>query len=149
MDGAATSQSERILIVGATNRPQELDDAARRRFVRRLYIPLPDFNARKSILVNLLTKVDNCLQNNEIEEIAKSSSGMSGADLENLTHEAAMGPVRCIPLSQIGHFDANNVRPVDINDFLTALHCVRASVSPNDLKQYIDWDHTYGSGIGK
>lgn len=149
MDGASTSESERILIVGATNRPQELDEAARRRFVRRLYIPLPDFNARKSILVNLLTKVDNCLQNEEIEEIAKRSNGYSGADLEILTQEAAMCPVRCIPLSQISHFDANNVRPMDINDFLTALDCVRASVSPNDLKQYIDWDNTYGSGIGK
>lgn len=37
-----TSEEERILIVGATNRPQELDEAARRRFTRRLYIPLPE-----------------------------------------------------------------------------------------------------------
>lgn len=149
MDGAATCESERILIVGATNRPQELDEAARRRFVRRLYIPLPDFNARKSILVNLLTEVENELQNNEIDEVARRSDGFSGADMETLTREAAMGPVRCIPLSQIGHFDVNNVRPVDVNDFLTALDSVRASVSPNDLKQYIDWDITYGSGNGK
>lgn len=131
------------------HRPQELDEAARRRFVRRLYIPLPDFNARKTILVNLLTKLDNCLQKHEIDEIAKCSDGMSGADLGSLTQEAAMGPVRMISLSQLGHIDANSVRPVDVNDFLKALKCIRASVSPNDLKQYIEWDNTYGSGSGK
>lgn len=43
LDGAATDNEERLLIIGATNRPQELDEAARRRFVKRLYIPLPEF----------------------------------------------------------------------------------------------------------
>lgn len=42
LDGATTDSDERLLIVGATNRPQELDEAARRRFVKRLYIPLPE-----------------------------------------------------------------------------------------------------------
>ena len=42
MDGAKTSSDERILTIGATNRPQELDDAARRRFVKKLFIPLPE-----------------------------------------------------------------------------------------------------------
>lgn len=42
LDGAATEDEDRILVIGATNRPQELDEAARRRFVKRLYIPLPE-----------------------------------------------------------------------------------------------------------
>jgi len=42
-DGAATGEDERILVIGATNRPQELDEAARRRLVKKLYIPLPEF----------------------------------------------------------------------------------------------------------
>ena len=37
MDGASTGGQERVLVVGATNRPQELDEAARRRLVKRLY----------------------------------------------------------------------------------------------------------------
>ena len=50
MDGAATaSASERLLVVGATNRPQELDDAARRRLQKRLMIPLPDAAARTQV----------------------------------------------------------------------------------------------------
>ncbi|KAF5273488.1 hypothetical protein FQA39_LY07505 [Lamprigera yunnana] len=42
LDGATTDNDERVLVIGATNRPQELDEAARRRFVKRLYIPLPE-----------------------------------------------------------------------------------------------------------
>lgn len=41
-DGTGTGEEEHILVIGATNRPQELDEAARRRLVKRLYIPLPD-----------------------------------------------------------------------------------------------------------
>lgn len=37
-----TGDEDRFLLIGATNRPQELDEAARRRLVKRLYIPLPD-----------------------------------------------------------------------------------------------------------
>lgn len=43
LDGAKTNNDERVLIIGATNLPQELDDAVIRRFVKRLYIPLPNF----------------------------------------------------------------------------------------------------------
>lgn len=50
LDGATTDSEERILVIGATNRPQELDEAARRRFVKRLYIPLPEFDVRIKII---------------------------------------------------------------------------------------------------
>ena len=40
LDGAGNGGEERLLLIGATNRPQELDEAARRRLVKRLYIPV-------------------------------------------------------------------------------------------------------------
>jgi SpoVK/Ycf46/Vps4 family AAA+-type ATPase len=46
LDGAASGKSENLLIVGATNRPQEIDEAARRRLASRIYIPLPDTDGR-------------------------------------------------------------------------------------------------------
>lgn len=50
LDGAATTHDERLLIIGATNRPQEIDEAARRRLAKRIYIPLPDTVARKHMM---------------------------------------------------------------------------------------------------
>lgn len=56
MDGANTNPNERILLIGATNRPQELDDAALRRFVKKLYIPLPNGMGRREFILNLIEK---------------------------------------------------------------------------------------------
>ncbi|RHY76414.1 hypothetical protein DYB38_014293, partial [Aphanomyces astaci] len=56
LDGAGTKSKDIILVVGATNRPQELDEAARRRFVKRLYIPLPSAEARLDLMNRLLAK---------------------------------------------------------------------------------------------
>ena len=57
-DGANTFHGEnsRILIIGATNRPDDLDEAARRRLVKRLYIPLPNSEGRKQFIDRMITK---------------------------------------------------------------------------------------------
>ena len=57
MDGATTSSDDRILVVGATNRPQEIDEAARRRLVKRLYIPLPDGGAREQVIPRFFNQI--------------------------------------------------------------------------------------------
>lgn len=149
LDGAGTGDSERILIVGATNRPQELDEAARRRFTKRLYIPLPEETARQELLRNLLKNERTEINAQQIMEIGRLTNGFSGADLKVLCQEASMGPIRSIPTSQMRLVDVNDVRPVNYSDFHVALERVRASVSPNDLQHYIVWDQTYGSGAGK
>ncbi|KXJ81797.1 hypothetical protein RP20_CCG017823 [Aedes albopictus] len=146
LDGAATAEDERILIVGATNRPQELDEAARRRLVKRLYIPLPELPARVQILSRLLGSEKNSLSSAEISEIGQLTDGFSGADMKVLCHEASMGPIRSIPFDQLGQIGKDDVRPVCYEDFKAALGRVRASVSPNDLTQYVKWDRLYGSG---
>ncbi|XP_055594128.1 fidgetin-like protein 1 [Uranotaenia lowii] len=146
LDGAATAEDERILIVGATNRPQELDEAARRRLVKRLYIPLPELSARIQILTRLLLSEKNSLTADEINQIGQQTDGFSGADMKVLCHEASMGPIRSIPFNQLGEIGKDDVRPVSYDDFRTALGRVRASVSPGDLTQYVKWDQLYGSG---
>ncbi|XP_035435963.1 fidgetin-like protein 1 [Spodoptera frugiperda] len=146
-DGAATGEEDRLLIVGATNRPQELDEAARRRLVKRLYIPLPDADARKQIITNLLANETNDLTSQHVSEIANLTEGYSGADMKSLCSEAAMGPIRSVPLSQIVSIDRNKVRPVCIQDFINALQRVKPSVSQDDLGQYVKWNNTYGQGF--
>ncbi|KAK2584166.1 hypothetical protein KPH14_006596 [Odynerus spinipes] len=147
LDGAATLENDRILIVGATNRPQELDEAARRRLVKRLYIPLPEFEARRQIVNNLLASVPNNITQQDIIDIAEQAEGYSGADMTNLCKEASMGPIRSIPFSQLENIQTEEIRPVTLNDFKEALQNVRPSVSQLDLAVYVDWDRTYGTGF--
>ncbi|CAH2086861.1 unnamed protein product [Euphydryas editha] len=146
-DGAATGEDDRILIIGATNRPQELDEAARRRLVKRLYIPLPDFDARKQIIMNLLKNESHSLSAAHVADCARLTEGYSGADMKSLCSEAAMGPVRAVPLALIATIDTAKVRPVNVQDFNIALQRVRPSVSQDDLTQYIKWNSTYGHGF--
>uniref|UniRef100_A0A182Q7N0 AAA+ ATPase domain-containing protein n=1 Tax=Anopheles farauti TaxID=69004 RepID=A0A182Q7N0_9DIPT len=146
LDGAATAEDERILIVGATNRPQELDEAARRRLVKRLYIPLPERSARVQILTRLLERERNSLTEEEVVRVGDLTEGFSGADMKVLCHEASMGPIRSIPFDQLGEIAKDQVRPICYEDFRLALTKVKASVSPNDLQQYVVWDRTYGAG---
>ncbi|OWF49243.1 Fidgetin-like protein 1 [Mizuhopecten yessoensis] len=77
LDGAATSSDDRILVIGATNRPQEIDEAARRRFVKRLYIPLPEAQARQHIVLNLLAQQRYHLTENELKVIQDKSQGQA------------------------------------------------------------------------
>lgn len=149
LDGARTTEDDRVLIVGATNRPQELDEAARRRLTKRLYVPLPELDARVQILSLLLKKERNQISKEEIMEIGRLTDGFSGADMKTLCHEALMGPIRSIRLEDMQSIDVNDVRAVNFLDFTNALKRVRASVSKDDLIQYEKWDSTYGLGAGK
>ena len=54
-DGVLSSSSERILLISATNRPEELDEAVLRRYTKKLYIKLPDKPARIHLIQNLLS----------------------------------------------------------------------------------------------
>ena len=56
-------------------RPQEIDEAARRRFVKRLYIPLPELEARKTIILNLLRQQSYHLTDDQITVICTRTDG--------------------------------------------------------------------------
>lgn len=55
-DGCASKSDERILVLGATNRPYELDDGVLRRFSRRIYVDLPDAKARSVLIETIFRK---------------------------------------------------------------------------------------------
>ncbi|CAM0950037.1 unnamed protein product [Alopecurus aequalis] len=141
------SGNEQILLIGATNRPQELDEAARRRLTKRLYIPLPS-SARTWIIRNLLEK-DGLfkLSEEETDAICKLTEGYSGSDMKNLVKDASMGPLR-EALQQgfeITNLNKEDMRPVMLKDFEAALQEVRPSVSPSELGIYEEWNKQFGS----
>jgi SpoVK/Ycf46/Vps4 family AAA+-type ATPase len=84
LDGAKTSNNERVLIIGATNLPKELDDAVRRRFVKRLYIPLPNNEGRAQLIKTLTNNSAFYLKEEDARSLALKTKGFSGADLYNL-----------------------------------------------------------------
>ncbi|XP_010129145.1 PREDICTED: fidgetin-like protein 1 [Chlamydotis macqueenii] len=146
LDGAATSCEDRILVVGATNRPQEIDEAARRRLVKRLYIPLPEASARKQIVTRLMSKEHCSLSEEEIELIVTKSNGFSGADMTQLCREASLGPIRSLQSMDIATIMPDQVRPIAFPDFESAFRTVRPSVSSKDLELYETWNQTFGCG---
>ncbi|XP_053851629.1 fidgetin-like protein 1 [Vidua macroura] len=146
LDGATTSSEDRILVVGATNRPQEIDEAARRRLVKRLYIPLPEASARKQIVTRLMAKEHCSLNEEEIKLIVQKSDGFSGADMTQLCREASLGPIRSLQSMDIATITPEQVRPISFLDFESALRTVRPSVSPKDLELYETWNQTFGCG---
>lgn len=144
LDGATTESDERMLVVGATNRPQELDEAARRRLVKRLYIPLPEDSARHQIIVNLLLNQSHSLCEADRVKVCELTEGYSGADMANLCREAALGPIRSINFADMQSISVDQVRPITVEDFKNAVHCIRASVSDKDLAAYEEWNKKYG-----
>ncbi|KAJ0988869.1 hypothetical protein J5N97_007225 [Dioscorea zingiberensis] len=142
------SGNEQILLIGATNRPQELDEAARRRLTKRLYIPLPSAEARAWIIRNLLEK-DGLfkLSEEDIVAICRLTEGYSGSDMKNLVKDASMGPLREALRQgiEITKLQKEDMRPVTLQDFENALQEVRPSVSSNELSTYEDWNRQFGS----
>lgn len=144
-DGAKTNTEERVLVVGATNRPHELDEAARRRFVKRLYVPLPDEAARRQIIKKLIGEHQHNLSDEDMQKICDETKGYSGSDVAHLCKEAAMGPIRCIGPESIKTVSLDQVRPISLCDFIDALRQVRASVVAEDLNYYMEWNKKFGS----
>ncbi|KAG0281470.1 hypothetical protein BGZ95_003125 [Linnemannia exigua] len=133
-----------LLTQRATNRPQEIDEAARRRFQKRLYIPLPEYEGRLGLMNKLLESQPHELNDDQIKDICERTAGYSGSDMTGLCREAALGPVRAIQ-GDILEIALDDLRPINHGDFLEALSQVRASVSDRDLDLYKEWDQEYGS----
>lgn len=89
MDGFGDNQG--VIIIAATNRPDILDSALLRpgRFDRQVFIDAPDVRGRKAVL-EVHAKKKPFEENVSFEAIAKTTTGFTGADLENLLNEAAL-----------------------------------------------------------
>jgi len=145
LDGATTNDDkDRILIVGATNRPEEIDEAVRRRMGKRLYIPLPSKEGRKEMITRLLSKNPHTLSDDELNEFVELTNGYSGSDIKNLCGEASLFSVR-----ELGHSirlaSKDELRPIQFKDCVKALKSIRPSVAQSDLERYIEWNKSFGS----
>ncbi|KAJ3021660.1 UNVERIFIED_CONTAM: hypothetical protein HDU68_009523 [Siphonaria sp. JEL0065] len=144
-DGLATNaETDRLLVLGATNRPQELDEAALRRLVKRIYIPLPEPKTRASLLIHLLKGQRHALAQQDIEKLVRLTEGYSGSDITALAREASLGPIRSLG-DRLVSTPVDQIRAIGLADFINAATVIRASVSNGSLDSYIAWNKAYGT----
>ncbi|KAH1227252.1 ATPase family AAA domain-containing protein 1 [Glycine max] len=160
-DGLRTKDKERILVLAATNRPFDLDEAVIRRLPRRLMVNLPDAPNREKIVSVILAK-EELAPDVDFEAIANMTDGYSGSDLKNLCVTAAHCPIREIlekekkerslaltenqPLPQL--CSSTDIRPLKMEDFIYAHEqvCVSVSSESTNMNELLQWNDLYGEG---
>lgn len=159
-----------ILVLGATNIPWDLDPAVRRRFQKKIYINLPELEARYKMLELNIGNTPNNLTDEDLNELAELSEGYSGSDVATLTQEAIYEPLRkCqaskyfkiengfyylsseneIGAKRIDFFEIPEpeklVSPdVSKEDFIKAISRIRPTVSPKDLEKQEKFTEEFG-----
>ena len=143
-----------VTVMAATNRPWDLDDALRRRFEKRVYIPLPNEKGRLQ-LFNLNLKKIEIDKNINYDKLVKLTDGYSGADICNVCREASFMPMRRELLANRGRrvedlvndqdFRTKIRAPIVMSDFEKAISNISKSVSQKDLEVYDKWTKEFSS----
>lgn len=153
VESAASSSSNRVIVVGATNLPETLGDALIRRFEKRCYIRLPDENMRRSIIDYHLkgVKVTDLI---DLEVVVEQTEGLSGADMKVMCREAAMGPLRMF-LKNVKPDDLREedfreitsevLEEVAVEDFERAVRVTNRTVGEEGLRKLEKFDEDFGS----
>ena len=149
MDGL--NSRGQVVVIGATNRPDSIDGALRRpgRFDREIEIGVPDKDGRKEIL-EIHTRGMPLAEDVDLDNLAETTHGFVGADLEALSKEAAMRVVRRI----IPDLNSDDEVPPEVfeklivtkDDFKTALKEIQPSALREVLVQVpnVSWDDVGG-----
>ncbi|XP_069463015.1 spastin isoform X1 [Ambystoma mexicanum] len=143
-DGVQSGGDDRVLVMGATNRPQELDDAVLRRFTKRVYVSLPNEETRVLLIKHLLSKQGSPLTQKELSQLARMTEGYSGSDMTALAKDAALGPIRELKPEQVKNMSASEMRNMRLSDFIESLKKIKSSVSPSTLDAYVRWNKDFG-----
>ena len=143
-----------VMVLGATNHPWDLDDALRRRFEKRVYIPLPNSVGRREMFRINLKEIKTASDVN-FDELVKQTDGYSGADIANVCREAALMPMRRNLKANKGRdieelvddpsFRAGCEAPIGMDDLMSAIGNISKSVSQKDLEVYDKWTKEFSS----
>lgn len=149
------NKSKIVMVLGATNHPWDLDDALRRRFEKRVYIPLPNKIGRDQMFkINL--KGIKVADDIKYSELIKNTEGYSGSDIANVCREAALMQMRRKLLKSGGNFDLMSIvnnpefqndleAPVTQKDILAAIQNISRSVGSKDLVRYEQWTKEFSN----
>jgi SpoVK/Ycf46/Vps4 family AAA+-type ATPase len=131
-----------LYTIGATNKPWALDWPFLRRFEKRIYVPLPNFEGRMSMFKNYTAPI-NVDQNISLEDLSKISEGYSGSDIRDICQGGQLRVVRELFESGKALDKAVQPRPIVMTDFKEIMKSRRPSVSPEMLRAYANWTEQY------
>ena len=93
-DNDNDNEGRGLVVIAATNRLEDLDEAIVRRFESKVLVNVPDLQDRLALLSNYMRGIDTNLNDDEENAIAEMTFGWSGSDIEALCRDASFGPIR-------------------------------------------------------
>ena len=142
LEGFDAERHHPLLFIGATNEPWSLDPAVLRpgRFDEKVYVGLPDFEARLKILE--LGLAERPLgEDMDLEMLADITEGYSGADIKNVCEKAAAD----VFLKAVNATGGEGGSPtIAMTDVERVLKQTRPSVSPDDLQRFLHYRQASG-----
>ena len=148
LDGFRTKKEDKVIFIGATNRPWDLDEAFLSRFERKIYVPLPDLEARKGIFKIHLAEVG--IDGISFEDLSNKAGNFSGRDISNVCKGAIMGMVReqNPGLEGLTSIELNKYslkyRKLSEKDFGWAFQKIKKPITKQDLERFEKWEEEFG-----
>ena len=146
IQGIKSTYDRPLLVLGATNRPWDIDTAMLSRFEKKVYVPLPDIPARAGIFKIHTEGINSALNEEDFIELAVRSEGYSGRDISNVCREVIMMPIRELDMGGLLEHSEQEVvvRDINLNDFSKTLKKIKPMTTGSELNKYKDWAAEFG-----
>jgi vacuolar protein-sorting-associated protein 4 len=146
IQGVKSGSKKPLLVLGATNRPWDIDTAMLSRFEKKVYVPLPDLPARSGIFKIHTEGINMALTTEDFIELGVRSEGYSGRDISNVCREVIMIPIRELDMGGLLENSDQEVivRDINLRDFLKTLKKVKPMTTSSALDQYEQWATEFG-----
>lgn len=137
MDGLQDkSENYKVYVIGATNKPWRLDEPFLRRFQKRIYVRLPDYQQRLSLLQNYTSKIK--MENVDLSKLAEMTEGYTASDIKDIVQATHIRVVKEMFVNNL-----NEPRSVTMDDFVEVLKIRKPSVNQEMIKAYEAWHEKF------
>ncbi|MEM2342141.1 MAG: AAA family ATPase [Candidatus Bathyarchaeia archaeon] len=138
MDGIIDKKNPtRVYVIGATNKPWDLDQPFIRRFQKRIYVPPPNYKQRLETF-RLYTKPLRLAPDVDLDELARLTEGFSGSDILDVCQSVQL-KVNSEIFERYADYTKAEPRPITMKDFLEVLEKRKPSILKESLIQYEKW----------